>query len=393
MSATAASRELLPLEREPARALYVHVPFCVRRCHYCDFATGPLEEGLAPAYLRAITAEAEHALPAGFSPRTIFIGGGTPTELPDDFLAELLALIRDRSDFSLLVEWTVEANPGTLTPAKVALLREAGVTRLSLGVQSTHDHHLRALGRIHTADEAFMAYHMAREGGIENVSLDLILGVPGSSLEEVQADVERFLELRPDHVSAYGLTYEDRTNFKQWLEQGKIRRVLPALERRMFAHVRRTLRAAGYRHYEVSNFCQPGRAARHNMVYWRNGSYIGLGPSAASHTGGRRRTNVRDLPRYVKKVIETGGDATDVAERLEPDAKAGETLVLALRRARGVRRTWLKRRLGFDPLATEERATAVARAADLGLLEDDGDRVRLTGRGLAVADSVLAELL
>ncbi len=394
VSEAVVDRPLLPLERERPRALYVHVPFCVRRCHYCDFATGPLEdESVATSWLDALRREASARTPERFEPRTVFVGGGTPTELPERELAGLLELIGDIAPPARLTEWTVEANPGTLTPDKLALLREAGVTRLSLGVQSSHDRILQTLGRIHSWDEAVAAFGMARAAGFDDLNIDLILGTPGSTLSDVEVDLERFIALEPDHVSTYGLTFEPRTNFALWRDQGKLRGVGERTERRMLATVRRALHGEGFRHYETSNFARPGRASRHNAVYWRNGAYLGLGPSAASHVDGIRTSNIRDLPSWLRRVREGDGTAAAETERLDADRKAGETLVLTMRRARGVRRSWLRSRLGFDPLRTEERARALGRAVAAGLVGDDGDRVWVTGSGLALADAILADLL
>ncbi len=381
------------------RGLYVHVPFCVRKCRYCDFysmpksAAGGMLQIAAPdeRYLAALEMELSR-LPEDFRPVTTFVGGGTPTELDDAALDRLLArLARFRSD--RLVEWTVESNPGTLTPAKARALKAAGVTRVSLGVQSFEPENLRFLGRIHSADEAVAGYELLRRTGFENVNLDLIFGIPGSSREALRRDLERAaLTLRPEHISCYCLIFEPGTPLERMRAHGLVSEVDEEEERAQYEIVRETLGAAGYGQYEISNFARPGRECRHNLLYWGPGEYHGVGPSAASHVERRRFTNVRDLGAWCER-LEGGESPVDADDdvRLKDDAWAREALVMALRRIDGVSRAEFRAATGHDPLDLAGRE--IDRFAGLGFIEVDGDRVRLTPEGLFVSDSVFAEVV
>jgi oxygen-independent coproporphyrinogen-3 oxidase len=392
---------------EAVEGLYVHVPFCVRKCHYCDFyslATGPGDPD-ANGFLEALTAELSR-VPAGFSPRTIFIGGGTPTELSARDLERLLTLLRDRVDRSRLVEWTCEANPGTLSREKARLLLAAGVDRVSLGVQSFDDRVLRFLGRIHDARQAEAGAELLRELGCTNLNLDLISAVPGAPPERLGRDLARAIRIAPEHVSCYTLMFEEGTPLEALRRRGAVRPIDEEAELTEFRLAREQLCGAGYLHYEVSNFCraEPGRdlRSRHNLLYWGAGQYIGIGPGAHSHVAKRRYGNARDLTRWTEAQRSVGGqaakpaDALAVTERLEPRAWAREALVMWLRQLDGVERSAFLDRTGFDYRELYRRADGedpLTRLIATGLLEDDGARLQLSERGLCVADPVFAELI
>jgi len=359
--------------------LYVHVPFCVRKCGYCAFFSRPAEPGLVAAWFAGIERELA-ALPAGFAPTSVFFGGGTPTALAEGDLARLLDLVRARVDLRNLAEWTCEANPGTLSPAKLARLRAGGVDRLSLGAQSFADQTLKRLGRIHAADETRAAVAQARAAGFANVGLDLIYGVPGVARETFQADVEAALGLAPEHLSCYCLEIEAGTPFARAAAAGELA-VSEDEQRAQFDWARRRLVAAGFEHYEISNFARPGRACRQNGLYWSGGDYIGVGPAAHSHWAGARWGNTPELPAW-KRAFE---------ERLEPVAKARETLVMGLRRLAGWGRAEFRSATGCD--YDELRGPEIARLAAQGLLVVAPDRIRLADDALFVSDAVFAELV
>ena len=359
--------------------LYVHVPFCVRKCGYCAFFSRPAEPGLVAAWFAGIERELA-ALPAGFAPTSVFFGGGTPTALDERDLARLLDLVRARVDLRNLAEWTCEANPGTLSSAKLACLRAGGVDRLSLGAQSFTAETLKRLGRIHAADETRAAVAQARAAGFANVGLDLIYGVPGVARETFQADVEAALALAPEHLSCYCLEIEAGTPFARAAAAGELA-VSEDEQRAQFDWARRRLVAAGFEHYEISNFARPGRACRQNGLYWSGGDYIGVGPAAHSHWAGARWGNVPELPAW-KRAFE---------ERLEPAAKARETLVMGLRRLAGWGRAEFRAATGCD--YDELRGPEIARLAAQGLLVVEPDRIRLVDDALFVSDAVFAELV
>lgn len=371
--------------------LYIHVPFCVRKCRYCDFYSVPAGDSAAlrAGYLDGLGRELA-ALPKGFCPETVYVGGGTPTALTVDEIGSLLELVRRHADLSGVGEWTCEANPGTLTREKVACLFEAGVDRVSLGVQSFSAENLAFLGRIHTPAEAVDSYRLLREAGCANVNVDLMYGIPGSSRELLRRDLERVIALQPEHVAVYGLIFEDGTPLARLRDEGGVAEVEDEEELEQYTLVRTTLARAGYGHYEISNFAKPGFACRHNVLYWSGGEYIGCGPAAHSHWGGVRHGNARDLRAYAG-AWPSGRPPREFEERLEPEAKARETLVMSLRRLEGVAREAFAQRTGFDYRALRGREIDWLR--DEGLVEEDGTRLRLTEKGLFVSDSVFAELV
>jgi oxygen-independent coproporphyrinogen-3 oxidase len=373
--------------------LYIHVPFCVRKCGYCDFYSlaqpGDRAAPEAGLFLAALDIELGR-LPRRFRPETVFLGGGTPTELASGDLARLLDLVRRRVDLSRVVEWTCESNPGTLTREKALLLREAGVNRVSLGIQSFEPRNLSFLGRIHTAEDAEAGVRLLRECGHRNLNLDVIFGIPGGSMETVARDIERAVALEPDHIACYGLIFEEGTPLSTMRERGLVRPVEDDEEARQYEWIRAALARAGYRQYEISNYARPGRECRHNLLYWSAGEYIGLGPSAHSHWEGARWANERDLGRWARALL-SGRDPRAFEERLEPEARAREALVMGLRRRDGWAREEFEAATGFDWRAL--CGEAIERLSALGLLEEEGGRLRLAEKALFVSDAVLAELV
>ncbi len=376
--------------------LYIHIPYCVKKCEYCDFysiATGsrpePGKNVDHPEFIDALTAEFR-SLPKAFQPETLFMGGGTPTELSDTDFARLLESIHQHVDLSCVEEWTCESNPGTLTSSKVEMLQAAGINRVSLGVQSFRAENLKFLGRIHTGDEAVAGYHLLREHGVRNINLDLIYGIPGGCQEWLADDLARMVELRPEHTSCYGLMYEPGTPLTRLRDRGTVREVDADEELAQYQQVRDTYRGAGYHHYEISNFAMPGRECRHNLLYWGAGEYIGCGPSAHSHWQGVRYGNVRSIRAYSNALL-NGKSARSTEERLEPADKARESLIMALRRLDGVSHQSFQAETGFDYRTLCE--PALRELTEMGLLIEEADHLRLTEKGVYISDAIFAELL
>lgn len=395
------------------RAAYIHVPFCAHRCGYCDFATVAGQDHFADRYLDAL--EKEIATLGTPQPvETIFVGGGTPTHLNAGQLERLMRMIRAWFVFDLSSpsparsasdgpasarpslalragdsEFTVEANPGTLDAEKVGILADHGVNRLSLGAQSFHPHLLTVLERNHNPQDVPRAVELARRR-ISEVSVDLIFGVPGQTLEQWQADLQRVIDLSTNHLSTYGLTYEKGTRLWKQREEGQVTPADEELERAMYAHTMDALEAAGFEHYEISNFARPGHRCRHNLVYWANEAYFGFGLGAARYVHGRREVNTRDLHTYLRKVLD-GESPVQQAEELDPEERARETAMLQLRRAEGIDREAFQKQTGFelDALAGQIIRRYVAR----GLLNDDGRRVYLTHEGRFLADLVFRDVM
>jgi oxygen-independent coproporphyrinogen-3 oxidase len=369
------------------QALYVHVPFCVKKCGYCDFFS--LEEWDASGvegFLEALEAELA-ALPRPLPLRTVFVGGGTPSVLDASQLRRLLGRVRDLADRWPVEELTVEMNPETVTADRLEALREVGVTRVSMGAQSFHAAHLARLDRVHTAERAREAARAIAAAGFTDRNIDLMFALPGETEEEYWADLDQALELEPTHVSSYALLYEPGTELYRDLAAGRVRPAREETELRMFLGGRERLAERGFDAYEISNHARPGRECRHNVNYWEAGEYYGVGPSAASHVAGVRRTNVRSLKGYVES-FRSGRSPVAYRERLDPAARAGEVMMLGLRLAAGASLERVREVSGLEP--EEHFGETLRRHLDAGLVERAGGRIRLTAAGLPVADDVMA---
>ncbi len=370
--------------------LYIHVPFCLRKCAYCDFYSLPLPAAEVRAdFFQGLEVELA-SFSKGWKPDTIYLGGGTPTALSRGELQRLLRMISAHIDLSHVTEWTCEANPRTVTADKAALLRRSGVNRISLGVQSFCDATLQRLERSHTAADARVAFARLRDAGFDNISVDLIFGVPATDRGDVERDLNALVALAPEHVSCYALSLEPGTPLADCVQRGELRALDDDEQARQFRLVRRWLASAGWPPYEISNFSRPGCECRHNLLYWTGGEYRGAGPAAHSHWHGRRYANVSDVASYAKR-LRAGRTARGLVERLPPEAKARETLVMGLRLTAGVARTDFHAQTGFDLDALVGGKLEELRR--LRLIADDGRRVRLTARGVLVSNAVMAELV
>lgn len=374
---------------EPIPALYVHVPFCHTICGYCDFYSTVLDRSAVGPLVDALLAElsirqAGHALAC----ETIFVGGGTPTTIAPSELRRLLTALRATASASL--EFTVEANPATVSPEVADTLAGSGVNRVSIGAQSFDRSELRILERIHEPQQVAQTLENCRRAGIENLNVDLIFAVPGQTLEGWLANLRAALALEPRHLSCYGLTFERGTPLYEQLQSGEVKRLDAELEAEMYEATIDTLAAAGLRQYEISNFAQPGFECRHSLVYWNNRQHVGLGPSAAGLVGETRYKNIADTAEYARS-LRAGRLPVIQQERLSPEQRARESMMLGLRLIEGVDRATFEHRFGRDP--AELFAEPLARFIELGLTETTQSAVRLTRRGLLVADSVMAEFL
>jgi oxygen-independent coproporphyrinogen-3 oxidase len=361
----------------------------VRKCLYCDFVSVPIEENLVTKYLRALEREIKSRC-QNFSPRTIYVGGGTPTAISQKDLATLLSTICANLNLSGLTEFTVEANPGTLTRAKIRILKNAGVNRVSLGAQSFNKNALKILGRIHTSRQIAESVELLRESGFLNINLDLIFSVPGTTHETWERDLHHAILLKPEHISTYCLSYEKGTPLEQMVREGLISRMPEKEEATMYKTAIRILPGAGYKQYEISNFAIPSFECRHNLDTWNYREYIGLGPSAVSFITGKRTRNTSDILKYCE-LIEKRGNAAIWSERLTPKRRAGEVLMLALRTMRGITESEFKRRTGFS--LTEQFSAEIEDLASAKLLSFSHSRLRLTKCALLFADTVLAEFI
>ena len=368
----------------PDFAVYVHIPYCISRCPYCDFNTYVGIEDTAGEYVDALLAEArtwtERA--AGRATGSIFVGGGTPSLLEPALLDRLMRGLRDTFDVAADAEITMEANPETVDAERLAAYRSSGVNRISFGAQSFAGHVLQTLGRAHDAGRTKAAVAAARAAGFDNCNLDLIYGTPGESVDDWRRSLDEALALGPEHLSAYALTIEEGTAFGAAVSSG----AMPAPDDDdMAAKYELALDAfdaAGYEHYEISNWARPGRACRHNLVYWTQGDYAGLGAGAHAHHAGTRSWNHK-LPRTY---IDHAADPVAGSETLSPDARADEWLVLRARLVGGLDRNEAESRTG------RELAAAIDRLETAGLVSQQNGRIVPTRRGLLLGSEIALAL-
>jgi oxygen-independent coproporphyrinogen III oxidase len=373
-------------------SLYIHIPFCAVRCHYCDFNTYAHLEGLFEPYASALSEEIKRAGAVTDAPvLTVFFGGGTPTVLPHRLLDQILRAAAASFRIEPGAEITSEANPGTTDAEVFAALRGMGVNRLSMGVQSFDDAELRWLGRMHDADEAESAYRQARRAGFDNINLDFMFGLPGQPLETWSRTLDRALALAPEHISLYSLTVEHGTPLYDAVRRGVQAPPDDDAAADFYLLASDRLSAAGYEQYEISNWSRPGRACRHNLVYWRHQPYLGFGAGAHSFDGSRRWWNVKPVPQYIHRV--TAGesperDGESISERLA----MGEFMMLGLRLVReGVTAERFRERFGVS--LDESFGAEIEDLVGRGLLGRLPGRVRITAAGRLLGNQVFAEFL
>lgn len=354
--------------------LYIHIPFCPNICPYCAFYKESAGRQRVETFLDSLLAEASR-WSSQLRPKTIFFGGGTPSALSLLQFEKLLGGLHARLDLSHLEEWTIEMNPATVALDKALFLRDAGINRVSMGVQSWDDSVLKTLGRTHDADKAEESFHLLREAGFQNLSIDLIFGVPGQSLASWRDSLERSLRLDPEHLSAYGLTYEEDTDFFEKLGKG-IMAPDEGLEADQFELTTEMLNCADYRQYELSNYARPGRESKHNEAYWLGRDYLGLGPSAFSTVASHRWRNIRETGIYSETTL-AGKTLTDFEETVSEHLQKKERAAFGMRRMHG---------LSFDEASDWQQELLVAKAQ--GLVDQTENRWKLTPKGRLLADSV-----
>lgn len=374
--------------------LYVHVPFCLRKCHYCDFASYPYEVEAARIYRAALFREMEfyagYLSPDEKQVATVYIGGGTPTCLNTGEIAAIIKTLQTYFHLSPTAEITVEANPGTVNMEKLIGLRHVGVNRLSIGIQSFQKPHLETLGRIHSFRDASDAVHMAREAGFDNIGADLIFGVPGQTPEEWRCSLEAVAALGVEHISAYGLQVEKGTPLERKIASGEISPCDEDTEADMFADTINILKDKGYIHYEISNFALPGRACRHNLGYWRNQPYLGLGPAAHSYLRGGRFENDTRIDRYATNINRGAYSILD-SRKTPPVTEMAETVFLGLRLLRGIKLKHFSSRFGRE--IEDVYGKQISGLVREGLLEYSEEYLRLTHRGVFMGNRVFSSFV
>jgi oxygen-independent coproporphyrinogen-3 oxidase len=367
-----------PAATEPIRHIYVHIPFCARICPYCAFYKDLLDRSQTQRFCEAVLCELEERTSVlSVMPKTIYFGGGTPTALTTSQLEFLLGGFHQRLDLSALEEWTIEANPGSVSAPKAALLCKLGVNRISLGVQSWDNTLLKVLGREHNAQRAEQSFHILRAAGCSNINVDLMFGLPGQTVQQWQQTLEKTISLRPDHISAYCLSYEEDTEFFLRQSRGELK-ANPDTDADFFEVGMSILEEAGYEQYEISNYARPGFSSVHNRAYWSGEDYLGIGPSAFSTMGMCRWQNLADYRGYADRVL-SGQSTIGSTENLTNSIRRAERIALSLRTREGVPALELK------CFARETNEFVM-----LGLLQESDGKFLLTQKGKSLADSVAA---
>lgn len=385
-------------EAEPKKplGLYVHIPFCVKKCNYCDFLSSPADDATKKRYVDALCREIEgyKELTKEYELATIYFGGGTPSVLDVSLVEQLLARIQKTFTVAMeTAEVTLEVNPGTATLDKLRKYRELGINRLSIGVQSARKEELKLLGRIHSFDDAKNTVLWARTAGFTNISLDLISALPDQSLEAYKQNVEAILALQPEHISSYSLIIEETTPFyEQYAEGMEKEGDLPDEEtdRAMYAYTKSRLQQAGYERYEISNYARPGFESRHNSSYWTGTEYLGVGLGASSLFTNARYHNETNLLTYIEEV-EDGKDIRREIERLDEKDQMEEFMILGLRRMCGVSRAEFEHRFG-RPIETVY-GSILQKLSRQGLITIEGDSIALTETGIDVSNQVFVEFI
>ena len=396
------------LSAEPI-SLYVHIPFCETKCPYCDFNTYAAIEPLMPTYVAALKSEIAQWGSLLDSPEvhTVFFGGGTPSYLPAEDIRHTMKAITTAFNLAPGAEVTLEANPGDFTAEKLAAYLECGINRLSIGVQSFDDDLLNTLGRRHNATDAVHAYRQAADAGFENISIDLMYGLPYQSIHQWQSTLAQARELAPPHISMYCLTLEGGTPMERWVDQGSMPTPDVDLAADMYLMAQDEMRHGGYRHYEISNWAQPGRRSQHNLTYWRNGPYLGVGPGAHSYLNDCRFSAIKSPREYIRRMQSVSLDSSDAPvrampmramissvpvvdeiEQIDTPLEMAETMMMGLRLDEGIGIAGFKERFGEPPC--HFYADTLDELERLELLHTQEDALRLTHRGRMLGNEVFS---
>lgn len=382
--------------------LYIHIPFCKQKCSYCDFCSYANKESFIKRYIQCVLKEIievgnnnkidfENGKDDLFSVKTIYIGGGTPSLIESKYIVQTIEEIKSNFELDENAEITIEVNPGTVTLEKLEDYNKAGINRLSIGLQSTHEHLLKEIGRIHTYLDFLDIFRFAREAGFENINVDLMIGLPNQTLAEVQDSIEEIVSMEPEHISVYSLILEEGTPLFKKVEEGL---ELPdeELERKMYWTVKRILETNGYNHYEISNFAKQGYESKHNLDCWNQKEYIGFGVAAHSYTNGIRYSNIENLEQYIKNYEEDKTEENLVFhEKQDMETMQKEYMLLGLRKIDGVSIQEFKIKFVANPVFLYH--SELEKLVNEELLEIDGDQIKLTNKGLDLANIVWEEFI
>ena len=369
--------------------IYIHIPFCKRKCAYCDFISFSDKTKLIEKYVLALEKEIDkcNINKDNYKIKTIYFGGGTPSFIESKYIVEILENAKRKFNISKTAEITIEINPGTITEEKLKDYYEAGINRISFGLQSTNSELLELVERIHSYSSFIEGYKLARNVGFKNINVDLMIGLPVQTLEDVQTDLKRIIELNPEHISVYSLIVEEGTRIEEKIKNKELYLPPEELERKMYWEVKKQLEKAGYVHYEISNFAKPGYESKHNLSCWNQEEYLGFGIAAHSYFNGERYSNTEDFDKY----FEHPEDSKIIHEKQTQEDKQREFMLLGLRKIEGVKISDFKNKFIENPIYLYRES--LSKLVTQGLIEIDIDNIKLTDRGVDLANLVWEEFV
>ena len=383
--------------------LYIHIPFCKQKCQYCDFNSYAGRENLIETYMKWVEFELkgvgegnrvdyENNLDDLIVVKSIYIGGGTPSFIDSKYIEKIMEIVKECYIIDSNAEITIEVNPGTVSKKKLETYLNSGINRISIGLQSTHNEILSKLGRVHSYEEFLYTYNLARNVGFKNINVDLMLGLPNQSLNDLQESINEVINLEPEHISVYSLIIENGTPFCEKLEKQEIALPSDELERAMYWETKRKLEKAGYTHYEISNFAKPGFESKHNLSCWNQEEYIGIGASAHSYTNNVRYSNIDSIEDYIRN-YENGNEIDNFVfhEKQNKESKMKEFMMLGLRKIQGIHIQDFKNKFGENPIYLYKKE--LEKLVNEELLEIDGDIIKLTDKGIDLANLVWEEFV
>ena len=401
--------------------LYIHIPFCKHKCYYCDFVSYSNKKKFFKKYVECVKKEiekyarenrimSEHGLEPKYVIKTIYIGGGTPSLIDEEYIEDILKSIRENfeitsnleenyeaqdeeiKNYNSQIETTIEVNPGTVTKEKLQKYLECGINRLSIGLQAVQDNLLKEIGRIHTFEDFQNVYKWAREVGFENINVDLMIGLPNQTLDDVKESTKKVMALKPEHISVYSLILEENTKLEDMVIKGKLELPDDEIERKMYWYVKKALEKHKYIHYEISNFARPGFESKHNSDCWNQNEYIGIGAAASSFMNNARYENSSDLEEYISN-IENDKPSKNIQlqELLDDESKIDEYMMLSLRKISGVNISEFKRKFNQNPIIRYNKI--LEKLIKEELIEIDGNNIRLSSKGIDLANLVWEEFI
>lgn len=386
------------MNKKQELGIYIHIPFCAKKCYYCDFVSYPNMEEKQKEYVEALKKEIKSYDLQNYNITTIYIGGGTPSYIESKYIVEVLEYIKSKLNANETkfenMEITIEVNPGTVTKEKLLDYKKVGINRLSIGLQSTNDRLLKQIGRIHKYQDFLQTYNLARNVGFTNINIDLMLGLPNQSIKDLKESIEKVISLQPEHISIYSLIVEEGTKLYKQIENGELHLPEEELERKMYWYTKSKLELAGYKHYEISNYAKPKRESKHNSNCWEQKQYIGIGASAHSYLDNIRYCNVSNLKEYISNMENVEADFEEkyiVNERQNLEDRKNEFMLLGLRKIDGVSIAMFKEKYVENPIFRYR--DSLEKLVNEGLVLIDGDMIKLTNKGLDLANIVWEEFI